>query len=505
MDIVIDLTSINNFLNQPPDVMLYQLFVTVGWIPIAIVFLWGFKQIWMNYIQDRWGAMQKSVLLAIDVPRGNAQSPRAVENMFAYLAGAHSSLDNLIELYWEGRFQRSFSFEIVSIDGYTQFLIRSPLEFRNLVETAIYSQYPDAEITEVNDYTTGMPRKFPDEEWDVFGTEFIQAKNQVYPIKTYEEFEHQFGEPETTFRDPMAALMDLCSSLRKGEQLWYQIIVKPIDMNKWLTLGDDEIKRILREDVKKKSTFAGNIVDFLLGGAHVVFNSVTTFFAQGEEKKEDKKDDSLKMMNLNPKEKKQVEAIHHKISKIGFDTKIRFVYIAKKDVMVKPKVGNGFVGYMKQFAAMDSNNIKPDVKITATSVNYFFKDTRLNARKNKIVRRYMDRDGGAGRKMGILDTEELATIWHFPIESVVKAPLIGKAPGRKAEPPSNIPVAGETISEEEFGSLFEEEVLGKPPKNGNKSMAERLPLEPAEETRQPEFMDVKTEIKGAPPENLPFA
>ncbi|MEK7098116.1 MAG: hypothetical protein AAB906_04685 [Patescibacteria group bacterium] len=497
MSIEIDLTSILAFISQPADIMMMNIFWTVGWIPLGIALLIGFKDIWMEYIQNKWVATQKFTLLAIDIPRGNEQSPMAVENMFAYLAGTHGSL-NLLDIYWDGKFQLSFSFEIVSIDGYTQFLIRTPIPFRNLVETAIYSQYPDAEITEVGDYTEGMPRKYPDDDYDVWGAEFIQTGDQAFPIKVYQEFEHQFGKPETTFRDPMATLMDLCSSLRRGEQLWYQIIVKPIDMNAWTTIGDVAVKKILKEEMAPAKNIIDNAIDGVLG-VMGFFSEVVYSMWSGitEAPKEEKKEDALKMMNLKPKEKKQVEAAHNKISKIGFECKLRFVYIAKKDVMNKPKVANGFVGYMKQFTALDLNSFKPDTKKTMTSTAYFFKESRLNKKKSSIVRNYMNRDGFAGRLPGILNTEELATIWHFPIESVVKAPLIQKAPGRKAEPPSSLPVGAETVSEdllEPLESIFEEEP------------APAEFIAPQEQIRQEKKESKKDEIeKGTPPANLPFA
>lgn len=495
MNIVIDLTPIFDFITQPIDVVLWQLFITIGWIPIAITLLWGFFEIWMEYINGQWARQQKYMMLAIDIPRGNAQSPKAVENMFAYLAGAHGSI-NLIETYWEGRFQRSLSFEIVSIDGYTQFMIRIPVDWRYLVESAIYSQYPDAEITEVNDYTENVPKRFPDEEWDIAGMEFVHAKSSAYPIKTYEEFEHKFGEPEFHYKDPMAALMDLCASLRKGEQLWYQIIVTPIDMVEWTKMGDIEVKKILKEDVPAEKNAVDKVTDALIGWIGDFSEFVYKLWGDVSEAKPEKKDEPLKMMNLKPKEKKQIEAIHNKISKIGFNTKVRFVYIAKKDVMNKPKVVNGFVGYMKQFAALDLNNLKPEMKKTAISAHYFFRDARINSKKNSLFQNYAGRDGSAGNTPGTMNTEELATIWHFPVESVVKAPLIGKAPGRKAEPPSNIPIGEVSVAEELSRPIFEQEVLGK-----------------GQETRAPETSasagspreTAEDKERGTPPANLPFA
>ncbi len=498
MNIVINLSQIMEFFNQPPVIILKQILFTVGWIPVAVVLLLGFKDLWLFYIQSKWGAVQRYIFLAIDIPRGNEQSPKAVENMFSYLAGAHGSI-NLIEKYWEGKFQLSFSFEIVSIDGYTQFLVRAPAQSRDLVESAVYAQYPDAEITEVDDYTEGMPTKFPDDEYDVWGAEFIQVKNPAYPIKTYVEFEHQMGDPKVTFRDPMASLMDLTSSLRKGEQLWYQIILVPIDF-KWPEIGDKEISKILREKIKTKNNIADWIINLFMGIIGAFSEAIYSFGGDYETKEKKDEDDSLKMMNLKPKEKKQVEAIQEKVSKLGFETKIRFVYIAKKDVMNKPKVVNGFVGYMKQLASMDLNNLKPDMDVTATSTAYFFKEKRVNRRKSSIVHNYINRSSSAGRSTGLLNIEELATIWHFPVESVVKAPLIQKATRRKAEPPMTLPIAMESSSADLKEPIFDDEIEidGEP---------KIIPAEPdfMKEEAKEENKQQTEESKGAPPDNLPIA
>lgn len=480
-----DLSSIINFFNLPADVMLEQMLWTVGWIPIAVTLLWGWYQIWLEHRQNQWASTQKHIFLAIDIPRGNIQSPLAVENIFSYLAGGHGTF-NKVEKYYLGHIQLSFSFEIVSIDGYTQFMIRTPEKFRNLVESAIYSQYPGAEITEVDDYTIGMPKKFPDPEWDVSGVEFTQANSEAYPIKLYEAFEHKMGEDETSFRDPMAALMELTSSLRQGEQLWYQIIVKPIDMIDLGPIGETEVKKILKEEPTTRN-FLDKLTDVplnILAGMSDVLSSMLGW--EAVETKEEKKEDALKMMNLKPKDKTRVEAISDKMNKVPFKCKIRFVYIAKKEVKNNPKVFNGFVGYMKQFADMNFNNLKPDMKRTATSAHYLFKERRINARKNKIVNDYMHRDGSAGIGMKILNTAELATIWHFPVESVVKAPMIQKTAGRKAEPPMSLPKEEQKGREELLENFFTEEA--EPKRKAEKSAPKEL----------------EKEDKGGAPGNLPI-
>jgi len=488
MDIVVDLTPIYAFFSMPPDILLMRFLVLFGWIPIGFVFLWGAKEIWLDYISDKWGATVTFTFLAIDIPRGNEQTPRAVENILTYLAGAHSTF-NLIEQYWVGKFQLSFSLEIVSIEGYTQFLIRTPTHFRNLVESAIYSQYPDAEITEVNDYTSDMPTRFPDDEYDIWGAEFVYAKNDAYPLKTYESFFFQDEEKELRFKDPMASLMDLCSNLGKGEQLWYQILVKPIGFD-WMDEKQKEVSKLLKETPSAKPNLADKLADTFIGWLQSFSEMIISIWSEVPEKKEEKKEeDALKMMNLKPNEKKKVESIQRKVSKLGFDAKNRFIYIARKDVMNKPKVVNGFVGYMKQFVDMDLNNLKPDMEKTATIATYFFKDSRINYKKTRLMAAYKGRSTTKGRKLATFNIEELATLWHFPVESYVRAPLIQKAPGRKAVPPMSLPRGEETpeAAPDAEREQEEAEIFGGASKAPGKELSQTLPTEgvseapPAEE------------------------
>jgi hypothetical protein len=533
MNIVIDFSSFFNFINQPADIILRQVLFYFGWIPVAIVFLQGAFQLWIFYRQNyNWAPKNcKFTILAIDIPRGNEQSPRAVENLFAYLAGAHGSI-NLIEQYWEGKFQLGFSFEIISTGGYTQFLVRTPIIFRDLVESAIYAQYPDAEITEVDDYAAPYKDlRFPNEKYDIMGAEFIQHQPVAYPIKTYEEFEHMMGEPETHFKDPMAALMDLCSSLRPGENLWYQMIIVPIDF-KWTSELDKEVSKILGE----KSKFTKNILHHSADAALGIISAAGSAVMGPVEatKKEEKKDDALKMMNLKPKQKKKVEGIEKKSGKVAFQMKIRMIYLAEKEVFNKPKVFSGFVGYMKQFAALDSNNLKPDTDMTMTNTSYLFRASRLKTKKNHLFHNYITRDSWAGRKRGLMNVEELATIWHFPNEGTVKAPMIQKAPGRKSEPPMTLPQADELVGEEKAEPLFlgdlregmetkEEKPVGDQAASAQAGKSDSFGVgeEPAEsqsvppanlpfgiEEEAPEDNKSSSakaaEDKGSPPENLPF-
>jgi hypothetical protein len=437
MDIVINTTGIERFLNLPPEQMFLVFFGNFGWLILGIIFLAGARDVWLYYVRLQWSKTHKSVLLAIDIPKGNEQSPKAVENMFTYLGGAHGT-QNFYEKWYEGQYQKAFSYEIVSLEGYTQFLIRTPVEFRNLIESSVYSQYPDAEISEVDDYTETVPQRYPDEEWDVFGTEFILQNPWYFPIKTYEEFEHQMGPSETQFKDPMASLMDLCGSLRQGEQLWFQMIVIPTGFD-WVKEIQKESDKILGRKKKTKPGLAIQGLELLGEASEVVF----PIWGDIDASKKKDKDDKRTMLDLTPKEKRQIEGMHLKSIKLGFETKLRMVYVARKEVMNKAKVVNGFVGYIKQFMSLDLNSFKPDLKMTMTKTVYFLKESRLIGKKRRLFQNYIHRSDG-GRRPFLLNIEELATLWHFPVEANVKSPLIQKAPGRKADAPSSLPIAEES-------------------------------------------------------------
>jgi len=476
MNIVVDISPIQEFFMLPPEVMLWHFMAYYGWLIIAIVYLIFAKDAWLMYVQSNFAKPIKYTFLAIDVPRLNEQSPKAVENLMAYLAGGHATI-NWFEKWWEGKFQLIFSLEIVSIDGYTQFIIRTPVDFRNLVESAVYSQYPDAEITEIDDYTEGIPKIYPNDDYDIAGAEFIQSANQMYPIRCYEEFEHQFGPVETNFRDPMASLMDLCSSLQRGEQLWYQILLIPIGFD-WMDEADREIEKIVGK--KPSTTGLNKLID---GINESIFQSSEAVYALGGERVPEKEFKPLSMIELKPKQKKQVEGLHQKVSKLGFRAKLRMVYVAKKEVYNPKKVFNGFVGYIKQFSALDLNAFKPDMNYTATSTAFFAKVKRLNERKRRIITNYINRDWFAGRTPGIYNVEELATVWHFPIEASVRAPLIQKTPAKKGKPPISLPSEDTVVYQESLEPL---ESLSESIGTNTKTMMK------AEEN------------KGDAPSNLPF-
>jgi hypothetical protein len=177
------------------------------------------------------------------------------------------------------------------------------------------------------------------------------------------------------------------------------------------------------------------------------------------------------------------------------------VYLAEKEVMNKGKVFGGFVGYMKQFTATDLNGLKPDMDRTGTSTAYFFRDRHLNVKKNHVFKNYVKRSVPGGRSPSYLNVEELATLWHFPIEGVVKAPLIQKTAGRKAEPPMSLPQDEEMLGEQKMEPLFLGDIDDEDADDGLFILEKKTD----NNTSAPsEILEDSLEDAGTVPPNLPF-
>lgn len=402
-----------------------------GWIIFFPVIFWMGFYVFYNVRVGKYQSGFEWVLLAIDVPSDNIQTPLAVENIFAHLAGGHATRD-LVEKYLGGQYQRWFSFEIVSIDGYIQFLIRTEKKYRDLVEAAIYAQYPQAEITEVEDYTKGIPDTYPNDTHKCWGAEWKLTESHYYPIKTYIEFVDK--NDKEYFKDPMAAFLESFSRIGKGEQIWFQITVKPIGQE-WKAKGFEMAKKLMGKPIKQKETWLNKLGDLPFAFIREVSGALgMEMFAEPE--KEERL--SFGMFALTPGERDTIESVEKKVSKIGFNVKIRAVYVAEKERFDKSRMAYGLVGAIKQFADESSNSLKPDYKMTGTSAHYLFVEARKNIRCTKLVKAYKKRSTWAGLFEFILNTEELATLWHFPVMTV-KTPLYKRLEAKRAQPPSYLP------------------------------------------------------------------
>lgn len=399
------------------------------WIFPPIILFPIFWDLYIFYIQSRHFKSIKYTLLEIRLPKEVDKTPKAMEQVWTDFHAPHDVF-NLKELYIKGEVVQWVSCEIVSDGGRIHFFVRTPTALRNLVESAIYAEYPEAEITEAEDYINSIPADIPNNSYDLWGCDLVLTKPNPYPIKTYENFDDGKQEDEKRL-DPLSAMLEGLSTLQEGEQIWIQILAQPI-----LFESKPEAEKLVAKLFGKKAEkkpgatdelkkFMGDFVDIIATGK------------QAETKQEKDNMDAFKMFMLTPGERTILEGIEKKMDKFQFYCNIRFAYIAKREIFFKPKI-RLFLAPLKQFASLNANGLK--VGPNKTKINYFFIDRRVYYRKRRLMRFYRNRMFEPWYPPIILNTEELATIFHFPGRMVSPAPTVQRVEARKGEPPGILPI-----------------------------------------------------------------
>ncbi|MES2088105.1 MAG: hypothetical protein V4467_03915 [Patescibacteria group bacterium] len=386
------------------------------WSPILFGVL--FFKYWMRYIRADFVKASGSILLEIKIPKETLKSPLAMEIFFTSLYQTGSA--TFSELYWKGKVRPWFSLELASIEGQVKFFIWSHKKFRNLIEAQLYAQYPAIEIHEAEDY---MAWAYPDHiNLPMWATYFKFTKESIYPIKTYVDYGLD-KDPKEEFKiDPMTSVLEYLGSLRKGEQTWIQIIIQAhrkqnlrndallFTKPDWKHHVKHEIEKIRKESITKTkgSEFPG-------------------------------------MPNPTKGQQNTIAALERSVSKYAFEACIRGIYISKKESF-NPINITGLIGSFRQYSSNDDVN---GFKLGwFTDFDFPWQDFRRIRRTRaehemleaiKLRSFFQPPFKHFEQSPIILNTEELATIFHFP-GSVAGTPGFVRLASKRVEPPGNLPI-----------------------------------------------------------------
>jgi hypothetical protein len=422
--------EINLFLNY-----LWETIKNWWWVSLPFLLWLPAKNLYRFFLMERWDNKIKRVLLEIKIPKEAIKPIKAMDQVFAGFHGTHD-IPTWREKWIEGVFQLPLSFEIVSNGGEIHFYIRTPEMFRNLIESNIYSQYPEAEISLVDDYTKNVPHNIPNKDWDLWGVDYINPRDEIYPIKTYKQFETEAERMEEKRVDPLADLLEGLSTLKPGEQFWIQIVAKPIleGDKPWKERGRELADRLAKRPEKPKPK------PIIQEAAEVLITGKTA----EEEEKPWEREIIPPEMKLTPGEREILSAVEAKLAKFGYDCNVRFIYLGKREVFFKPTTKIGF-GFFKEVSTENLGGLKPWTR-TMTKVKsvpfWFLDQRRLYLRKRRLFRYYIKRWTTLFPRKGatyILNTEELATLWHIPGKEVAPAPGLPRIGAKKRGMPPSLP------------------------------------------------------------------
>ncbi|ETB63800.1 TPA: hypothetical protein DIC38_02335 [Candidatus Nomurabacteria bacterium] len=417
------------------------LLVAIGYLmPIPLAFL-AFH-LWHDYRQDRFIMGIKWVLLEIQVPREVIKSPAAMELIFSN-ALYHQSFKGFWEEFIIGAPWMWFSLEIASIDGRVHFYIRTPTRIRDLVETQIYAQYPQAKVVEVDDYAFDIPQYKKDGDWNMWGCEFAKRKEDFLPIKTYKNFgdDLKTGVKEEFKIDPITPIIEYLGSLPKGQQVWIQIIVR-------------------QNIIKYHSHNTGGHITFAEAANEYIENMLAPYTRT-------QKNDNIigtfgKQINVPEQYRPVIKAITDVQNQIHFDCGIRLITLADKKLHNDDSFNNLRRSSRLMFRQFSMPGINELWRVNSTQFDAPWSDPTGLA-LTKIKKRMLDFYRlrvffhpplqynlkyppllsiffPSGKpQLFVLSIEELATLFHFP-GMVSETPSFKRVDTKIAKPPSNLPV-----------------------------------------------------------------
>jgi len=304
--------------------------------------------------------------------------------------------------------QPYFSLEIANSakDEEIIFFIAIPKKFREAVEKQIHSSFPNASLERSNDFNIFYPGSYT-------ATSILKLKNNhALPVKTYERLEV----------DPLNALANSLSRLdtvQEGAAI--QLVLRPAQSG-WRSKGRD-IAHKMQQGKRLKDA-----------NAHIVSKIGQGLGNTLKDTLHNKKNDSSpqdKSVQLTPEEQELVKMIDQKSNKVGFEVNIRLVASAASEEraqQILAQIENSFAQYEN------------------SDLNYF--QIKRRGKKSDVAYDFIFRNFIPDQSM-ILNVEEVASIFHFPI-SVTEAPKIKWLKSNMAPPPVNLPQSGTIIGFNEY-------------------------------------------------------
>jgi hypothetical protein len=294
--------------------------------------------------------------------------------------------------------QRHMSFEVIGTNGVVNLYAAVPVALVDIVKQAVVSAYPSARLEEVSDHNIfNKVGKIS----ATIGGELTLKENFAYPIATYQDLK----------RDPMQSILNALSTLDKEDGAAIQILIRPA--NSGWTKAASEVAKKKREGKKKKS------------GASAAVGWLNQVFEALSKPPEDKNDSSGGGNNLSSLEQNVVDSIEDKTKYPGFETTIRIIASSNISQRAQTVLSN----VVASFALFDAPSRNGFKYTAAQDIEQF-----ATAYIMRFFPQHHDKN--------ILNSIELATLFHFPQQDDIPTSQLTRQDSKQVDGPRNIPDEG---------------------------------------------------------------
>lgn len=301
--------------------------------------------------------------------------------------------------------QRHLALEMVAHSGLVHYYAVIPTVLIDVVTQAVAAAYPSARLEEVEE------RNIFNRAGKISGTvggEFTLKKNYVYPIATYQE----------TKRDAARALLNALSAAGREDGVAVQLLIRPAS-DGWVKNSISTTDKIKKDKGIKKSTMGG------AGGLRGIMGALWKPPESNEVKPEDKQ--------LSALEQSLVESIEEKTRHPGYETLVRVVVSSNTAAQSQALLKN----VVSAFSLFDS------------STNNGFKFT-VAKDIEELVTAYIFRFFPQSVTQNILNTVELATLFHLPDQNSIPTSQVTRQMAKQVDGPTQVMDEGFLLGYNEF-------------------------------------------------------
>lgn len=339
--------------------------------------------------------------LSDDMEASGRDSRDVIDENISRAQVLYSILSSTFQKGFKSKFygQRHIALEIVASKGSVKFYTAVPVPLLGVVEQAIVSAYPSTRLEEVPEHNIFSP---VGRITGTLGGELKLKENFAYPIATYQDIK----------RDSIQSILNAMSTLTKEDGAGIQILLRPAD-SEWRKNAASEADTKRSGGKVKESS-----IEKMFSSTGQIFSALTKPPEAG--KKEDEA-----AANISSLDQSVVQAIEEKTKQAGYEVLIRLV--ASSNINHRAQtILNNLVATFALFDAPGRNGFKfvpardIDSFITAYILRFFPQDNRQN----------------------ILNTTELATLFHFPDQKNIPTSQLDRQSSKQVDGPRNVPEEG---------------------------------------------------------------
>jgi len=274
---------------------------------------------------------------------------------------------------------------------------------------------------------------------DLWGSEMVLRKEDLFPIKTYPSFEAELEERQN---DPMSTFLEVLGKVKPSEVVGIQILIAP-GLDDWDKKWEPLVNKLKEPKTKKEEK----------KGAEGQMESFARFIAR------------------SPVETDVLKAVEENLSKPAFNTLVRFIYLSPKNIFYDSFARRGLSGAFNQYSTLHLNGFVQNYKMSTRTLiwhwPHLFPRWRNEYRKQRLLFTYLRREVPPETWMGRfmtsyplnfnftshrfhLNIEGAATVFHPPSLIVLTEPHIRHLESRRMGPPSGLPIFGEDEEVEKY-------------------------------------------------------